>query len=109
METVEEVLQRLREKEKPGAIKGMAQFGMATNARLGVSVPEIRKLSKEVGKDQELAVKLWKTGIAEARIVAAMIGEPEKVTEAQMEEWVVSINSWDVCGQACMSPFEKTP
>jgi hypothetical protein len=26
-----------------------------------------------------------------------------------MEEWVVGINSWDVCGQACMSPFEKTP
>ncbi len=108
METAEEVLDRLREKAKPGAIKGMAQFGMETVGRLGVSVPDMRKLSKEVGKDHELAVELWKTGIAEARIVSAMIDEPEKVTEAQMEEWVNGINSWDVCDQVCMNLFEKT-
>ncbi len=45
----------------------------------------------------------------EARIVAAMIDEPEKLTEEQMEEWVKDINSWDVCDQVCMNLFEKTP
>ncbi len=109
MATVEDVVKTLREKVKPGALKGMAQFGMETEGRLGVSVPDIRKISKALGKDHDLAVELWKTGVAEAKIVAAMIDEPEKVTEAQMEEWVVGINSWDVCDQVCMNFFEKTP
>ena len=69
----------------------------------------MRKIAKEVGKDHDLAIKLWKTNIPEAKIVAAMIEEPEKVTENQMEEWVKDINSWDVCDQVCMNLFEKTP
>ena len=80
---------------------------MTVEGRLGVSVPEMRKLAKEIGKDHELALKLWKTGIAEGRIVAAMIDEPGKVTEEQMEDWVRDIDSWDVCDQVCMNLFEK--
>ena len=38
-----------------------------------------------------------------------MVGEPEQLTEEQMEEWVKDINSWDVCDQVCMNLFEKTP
>ena len=62
-----------------------------------------------LGKDHKLALELWETGIPETRIVAAMIGEHEKLTEKQMEDWVKDINSWDVCDQVCMNLFEKTP
>ncbi|KPJ82804.1 MAG: DNA alkylation repair protein, partial [Spirochaetes bacterium DG_61] len=66
------------------------------------------KIAKELGKDHKLALELWKTGIPEAMIVAAMVGEPNKLTEDQMEDWVKDINSWDVCDQVCMNLFEKT-
>ena len=69
----------------------------------------MRKLAKELGRDHGLAIQLWKTGYAESRIVAAMIEEPEKLTEEQMEEWVKDLDSWDVCDQVCMNLFEKTP
>jgi 3-methyladenine DNA glycosylase AlkD len=85
----------------------MAKFGIAIEGRLGVSVPDMRKLAKEIGKDHKLALELWKTGIAEARMVAAMVDEPDKLTEEQMEDWVKDINSWDVCDQVCMNLFEK--
>ncbi len=87
----------------------MARYGMATEKRLGVSVPDMRKIAKEIGKDHQLALQLWNTGIAETRMVAAMIDEPEKVSEEQMEKWVKDIDSWDVCDQVCMNLFEKTP
>jgi 3-methyladenine DNA glycosylase AlkD len=82
---------------------------MVAEQRLGVSVPDMRKIAKEIGKNHELAIKLWKTKIPEAQIVAAMIDDPEKLTETQMEKWVQDINSWDVCDQVCMNLFEKTP
>ncbi len=107
--SVGEVLKKLRAKAKPDRLEGMARYGMVAERRLGVSVPDMRKIAKELGKDHKLALELWKTGIPEARIVAAMIDEPEKLTEKQMEEWVKDINSWDICDQVCMNLFEKTP
>jgi 3-methyladenine DNA glycosylase AlkD len=109
MPSVDEVLEKLKSKANPDAVEGMSRYGMASEKRLGVSVPDMRKIAKEAGKDHVLSLGLWKTGIPEARIVAAMVGEPEKLNEEQMEDWVKDINSWDVCDQVCMNLFEKTP
>jgi 3-methyladenine DNA glycosylase AlkD len=107
MASVKDVLDKLQSKAQSEQLKGMAKYGMAVEQRLGVSVPDMRKLAKEIGKDHKLALDLWRTGIAEARIVAGMIDDPDKLTEEQMEEWVKDINSWDVCDQVCMNLFEK--
>jgi len=109
MVSVEEVLKRLKAKARRDQLEGMAHFGIVTEQRLGVSVPDMRKIARELGKDHKLALDLWKTGIPEARMVAAMIDEHEKLTGDQMEDWVRDINSWDVCDQVCMNLFEKTP
>lgn len=109
MASMEDVLKKLKAKARPDQLEGMARFGMTIEKRLGVSVAEMRKIAKELGKDHSLALELWKTGIAEAKILASMIGEPEKLTEKQMEKWVKDFDSWDVCDQVCMNLFEKTP
>jgi 3-methyladenine DNA glycosylase AlkD len=106
---VEEVLNKLKAKARPDQLQGMARFGMGAERRLGVSVPDMRKIAKELGKNHELALELWKMEIPEAMIVAAMVGEPDKLTADQMEDWVKDFNSWDVCDQVCMNLFEKTP
>ncbi|GMR09358.1 MAG: DNA alkylation repair protein [Anaerolineae bacterium] len=102
------VLEQLRDKGSARNVEGMGKFGMATDQRLGVPVPEMRKIAKGIGKDHELALELWKTGVQEARIVASMIDVPEQVSEDQMEAWVVDFDSWDVCDQVCLNLFEKT-
>jgi len=109
MASVEDVLERLKKEARPDQLEGMARYGMAIEKRLGVSVPDLRRLAKELGKDHELAIELWKTGICEARIVAAMTDDHKKLTDGQMEDWVKDINSWDVCDQVCMNLFEKSP
>jgi len=107
MTSVQDVMDKLRSKAQPERLQGMAKYGMTVEQRLGVSVPDMRKLAKEIGRNHKLALDLWRTGIAEARIVAAMIGDPAKLTEEQMDDWVKGINSWDVCDQVCMNLFEK--
>ena len=105
----EEILQLLRKKASRRNVRGMARFGMSAQGRLGVSVPEMRRIARLAGKDHRLALALWKTGIAEARIVASMVAEPAKVTARQMETWVVGIDSWDICDQVCGNLWDKTP
>jgi len=107
MTSVKDVLGKLQGKANPEHLEGMAKYGIAVEQRLGVSVPDLRKLAKEIGTDHKLAMGLWRTGIGEARILAAMIDDPDKLTEEQMEDWVKDINSWDICDQVCMDLFRK--
>ena len=103
-----EVVAELKSLAKPGAVEGMARFGITAGNTLGVSVPDMRKLAKKAGKSHELALALWDTGIHEARIVAGMVDVPGEVTPAQMDEWAAGFDSWDVCDQVCMNLFDKT-
>jgi 3-methyladenine DNA glycosylase AlkD len=109
MISTDEILNRLKKKAQPEQLNGMARYGIVVERRLGVSIPNLRKMAKQLGKDHKLALNLWKTGIPEAQTLSGMIDEPEKVTVKQMDDWVKDINSWDVCDQVCANLFEKTP
>jgi len=105
----EEILKKLKSLANPKNVAGMARFGINPEKTLGISIPNLRDLAKRVGKNHKLAEKLWKSGIHEARILAAMVDEVEKVTEKQMNEWIKDFDSWDVCDQACMNLFDRAP
>ena len=109
MASTAEILALLKAHADPRNVAGMARFGMSVEGRLGVSVPAMRRIAKAIGKNHRLALDLWKTGLAEARILASMIAEPGALTERQMEAWVRDFDSWDVCDQVCMNLFEKSP
>ena len=109
MSSAVQVLDILKAKARPDQLEGMARYGISVERRLGVSIPELRKLARELGQDHRLALELWRTGIADARILASMVDDPAKLTEAQMEEWVKDFDSWDVCDQVCDNLFEKAP
>ena len=104
-----EIFEKLKLKSRKDQLEGMSRYGININKRLGVSIPDIRKIAKEFGKNHLVALELWDVGLADAKITAALIDEPDKVTENQMEEWVKDIDSWDVCDQICMNLFDKTP
>ena len=109
MANTKEILKILKSKANTKNVEGMAKFGMTSTNRLGISVPNMRKIAKQNGNDHAVAMELWESGIPEAQIVAALIAEPDKLTEKQMENWVKDFNSWDVCDQVCMNLFDKTP
>jgi 3-methyladenine DNA glycosylase AlkD len=109
MEKVEEVLIKLKKLSNPKSLEGMARFGIRPNKALGISIPNLRKLAKEIGKNHKLALQLWKSGIHEARILAGLIDEVDKVTEKQMDSWIKGFDSWDICDLVCANLFDKTP
>jgi len=103
-----EILNKLKSLSNPESVKGMARFGIKPENAYGVSIPDLRRLAKQIGKNHALAGKLWSSGIHEARILAGMVDDPEQVTESQMERWVKEFDSWDVCDQCCSNLFDKT-
>lgn len=105
----DEVLDRLRSLGDPRNVEGMARYGIHAAKAFGVSAPNLRALAKAIGRDHDLATQLWRTGIHDARGLAALIDDPAKVTTKQMERWAKDFDSWAVCDTACGCLFDKTP
>ncbi len=103
------VLDALRESADPAAKEQQARLGFSRGERLGVKLPDLRRLARRWGTDHELALGLWQTGIVEARILASMVAEPDRLTEEEMEAWVQELDAWDLCDQVCINLFEKSP
>jgi 3-methyladenine DNA glycosylase AlkD len=106
---LEEVMARLRAQANQANVAGMARYGISSENTLGVSMPCLRALAREIKKSHALALALWGSGVHEARILAALVDDPRQVTEAQMERWVVELDSWDVCDALCMNLFSRLP
>ncbi|MCK5251510.1 MAG: DNA alkylation repair protein, partial [Thermoplasmata archaeon] len=106
---LEDVMGTLRGMADPAYTEGMGGYGISTDTALGIRVPQLRKLAKEIERDHDLAIHLWGTGVHEARLLATMVGDPKQVTEELMEAWVLDIGSWDVCDLCMGNLFDRTP
>jgi 3-methyladenine DNA glycosylase AlkD len=104
-----EAMRLLRAQARPGELAGMARFGIVGAGRLGLSVPAMRAIAKQLGRDHELALALWQTGIPDARIVAGFIADPARMTVRTMDSWARGFDSWDICDQVCGSAFLHAP
>jgi 3-methyladenine DNA glycosylase AlkD len=106
--TAKEVLQSLKSLGSPKARESMARFGIAVDNAHGITTPVLKAFARKLPRDHRLAAELWKSGIFEARAIAAMIDEPEKVTAAQMDRWARVFNSWAICDACCCYLFRRT-
>lgn len=114
--TSREIIAKLKLLSNPKNIEGMKRFAVGGKNTLGISIPILRKIAKDLNREykndanakHKLALTLFASGIHEARILAGMIDEPGLVTEKQMDSWIADFDSWDVCDQICMNLFDKT-
>ena len=95
----EKILQSLKSQANPDNVAGMARFAIGGQNTLGISMYTLRDMAKTIPKNHALALELWDSGIHEARILAGLVDEPDKVTEDQLERWVADFDSWDVVDQ----------
>jgi 3-methyladenine DNA glycosylase AlkD len=107
--TIAEIIKELKRNSCAADREGMKRFGIDPKYALGVRVPVMRGLAKKIGSNHKTALTLWRTNIHEARILASMVAEKDKVTEKLMDSWIKDFNSWDVCDQCCMNLFDKVP
>jgi 3-methyladenine DNA glycosylase AlkD len=88
---------------------GMARYGLPSDRAFGVSVGKIQVLAKRLGKNHDLAEALWRSGWHEARLLAAYVDEPARVTAPQMDRWCRDFDNWGVCDTLCFVLFDRTP
>ena len=87
----------------------LKRFGITAGKAYGVSMANIQRLAKQLGRDHELAKALWKTGWYEARLLTSFVDDPARVTPGQMDRWCRDFDNWGVCDTVCFVLFDRTP
>jgi 3-methyladenine DNA glycosylase AlkD len=80
----------LRELESKGSAQTRKTYGRhGVQAPLfGVSYADLGKLKRKIKTDHGLALSLWETGNHDARVLATMVADPDKVTNKFADTWV---------------------
>jgi 3-methyladenine DNA glycosylase AlkD len=104
-QTRKSVLRELRALADPRVRAKLAHFNIHVVDAHGISAPKLHALARKIGRNHALAEQLWATGNHEAKCLAALIGDPARVTSAQMNRWARSFDSWDVVDSACCYLF----
>jgi 3-methyladenine DNA glycosylase AlkD len=108
-EDVREALSWLERASTRRDLANLERFGITATRPFGVSMANLQVLAKRLGRNHVLAAALWRTGRYEARMLAALVDEPARVTPAQMDRWCRDFDNWGVCDTACICLFDRTP
>ena len=106
---VADVLKSLQALSTPRDLANLQRFGITSANALGVSIANVQKVAKQIGRDHATAAALWATGVYEARLLAAYVDDPAAVTVSQMDAWCRDFDSWGVCDTLCFVLFDRTP
>ena len=104
------------------ALRELKSLGTAQNRKVytrhgvegamyGVSYASIYKLQKKIGVDQEVAEELWASGVHDARVLASMVADPERMNARSLQAWVKQLDNYVLCdaisGLAARSPAAR--
>lgn len=100
-------LNRLADPEKV-AFKEKKYNITASNC-LGVMQSDLRLLAKKIPKDDKLALKLFDSGIYEARLLCSKVFNPKNLTLKLVEKWTPAFNNWEICDSFSMGIYARSP
>ena len=106
---VQAALSALEEMSTERDRQNLVRFGINAGKAFGVSMANVQKLAKRIGRSHELADALWETGWYEARMLTAFVDDPALVTAAQMDRWCREFDNWGICDTLCFCLFDRTP
>src|ERR1041385_8748470 len=97
-----EILQQLEAMGSSETKKIKEHFAIKAENSHGIFLKELDALAKKIGKNDDLALRLFDTGIYEARLLTSRLFNPKHITEPLMDKWVSVFDNWEICDTFCM-------
>ncbi|MNJ38524.1 DNA alkylation repair protein [Paenibacillus bouchesdurhonensis] len=107
--TLADVMTKLEEMGTEQTKRTFIRHG-AKEPLFGVKIGDLKKLVKQVSKDQDLALALFESGNSDAMYLAGLSVNPQAMTKPQLEHWVKQANwymlaEYTVANVTAESPF----
>ena len=104
----QQILKIIKSKKNGAVSDLMNSKGISYKINWGVSITELREISKLFDPDHVLALKLWNKGWRETMILSTLLEEPNLVSEEQMDFHTKSFENIEIAEQSSTNLYVKT-
>ena len=106
---VKEIKQSFRQLMDGMTAQSMRDKGVEYKLNWGASIPMLRDMAAEIGKDYELAIELWKADVRECKILATMVMPADRMLPEVVDIWMEQTASQEIAEQAAFNLYQYLP
>jgi hypothetical protein len=106
---VKEIKQSFRQLMDGAVAKSMRDKGLDYKLNWGATLPRLREMADELGKDYDLAIALWKEDVRECKILATMVMPADRMLSEVCDIWMEQIPSQELAEQAAFNLWQHLP
>lgn len=106
---VKEIKQSFRLMMDGAVSKSMRDKGVDYKLNWGATLPRLKAMADEFGKNYDLAIALWKENVRECKILATMMMPPEQMLPEVTDIWMEQITTQELAEQAAFNLFQYLP
>ena len=106
---VREIKQSFRQLMDGMTAQSMRDKGVEYKLNWGASIPMLRDMAAEIGKDYELAIELWKADVRECKILATMVMPADRMLSEVVDIWMEQTASQEIAEQAAFNLYQYLP
>lgn len=103
---IQEIKRSFRQVMDGAVAQSMRNKGIEYKLNWGATIPRLKEMSMEIGKDYDLAVELWKENVRECKILATMVMPAEQMMPELVDIWMEQTNSVEIAEQACFNLYQ---
>ena len=94
--TASEIIAHLRSLGSEESRQGMLRYGIKIDRALGISHGEQRRIARQIKRNHDRAMELWRSGIMEAQFIASVTADPKRFSADDARLWAAEFDSWDI-------------
>jgi 3-methyladenine DNA glycosylase AlkD len=106
---VSDILNQLEKMGSPEVKQIKERFAITAANSHGIFLKDLDAFAKKIGRNDDLALRLFDTGVYEARLLCSRLYNPANITEPLMEKWVSTFENWEICDTFCMGFMGRSP
>ena len=106
---VKEIKQSFRRMMDGAVAKSMRDKGVDYRLNWGATLPRLREMADEIGKDYDLAIALWKENVRECKILATMIMPADRMLPEVADIWMEQTPTQEIAEQAAFNLYQHLP
>ena len=106
---VKDIKQSFRQMMDGSVAQSMRNKGVDYKLNWGATLPRLQEKAREIGKNYDLAIALWKENVRECKILATMIMPADEVLPEVIDIWMEQMPTQEIAEQAAFNLFQHLP
>lgn len=108
-EQVKDIKRSFRQMMDGQVAQSMRDKGMDYHLNWGATLPRLREMADEIGKNYDLAIALWKENVRESKILATMIMPADQILPEVVDIWMEQTDNLEIAEQASFNLYQYLP